>query len=57
MFFQLENKNYYNSKSKYINAKIVFLRKRGASKYIAVLCTDTNARDVDIVKIMHIDVI
>ena len=49
-FVQMENKNYCDSNKKYINVKIVFLRKRESSEYMAILCTDVHACDSDIVK-------
>ncbi len=49
-FIQMENKNYCDSNKKYINVKIVFLRKRESSEYMAILCTDVHACDFDIVK-------
>ena len=49
-FIQMENKNLCNAKNKYIDAKIVFLRKRESSEYMAILSTDVHICDADIVK-------
>ena len=49
-FIQMENKNLCNAKNKYIDAKIVFVRKRKSSEYMAILSTDVHACDADIVK-------
>ena len=47
---QVENKSYLIGEKKLIDAKIVFLRKRQSSDYMAILCTNTNMHDKDIVR-------
>ena len=47
---QVENKSYLKGEKKYIDAKIVFLRKRDSKEYMAILSTNTNLCDKDIVR-------
>ena len=47
---QVENKSCLIGEKKLIDAKIVFLRKRQSSNYMAILCTNINMHDKDIVR-------